>query len=210
VFIALGFPLTHSVMYLRQVYTTLKAQGQVALPLGPTFPPVDLLTRLLTPSNAAKEPKGVRQAAAAVADALLEGVLRASEGGGGVDPQTLRRQPAAVRRVMRTSPALPPALALHVLAAADANLCVPAAHPLRYLRTLQPYLQLSSSGRDAAVAADDAQQLQCMLAVVDSVLSLLTDVRVPHTPQLDPLTGFERSETKPSVLGERRELTELP
>ena len=93
-----------------------------------------------------------------------------------------------------------------VLAAADANLCVPAAHPLRYLRTLQPYLQLSSSGRDAAVAADDAQQLQCMLAVVDSVLSLLTDVRVPHTPQLDPLTGFERSETKPSVWGEWKEL----
>jgi hypothetical protein len=99
---------------------------------------------------------------------------------------SLRVGTQAVQRVMRTSPALPPALALHVLACAEPNLCVPATHPLRYLRTLQPYLQLATAGSDATVAADDAQQLQCMLAIVDSVLSLLTQVSPCPCPHPHP------------------------
>jgi hypothetical protein len=68
----------------------------VALPLGPTFPPVDLFTRLLAPGASTQAvAKGVRKAAQGVCDALLEGVLRAAEGAAacGVSPRTLRMQP---------------------------------------------------------------------------------------------------------------------
>jgi hypothetical protein len=58
-----------------QVYNNLKSQGQVSLPLTSSFPPVDLLIRLL-----ADKAQGVREGAKEICGHLLEGILCAKDG----------------------------------------------------------------------------------------------------------------------------------
>lgn len=59
--------------------------------------------------------------------------------------------PPAVQLVLKQSPALAYGLALHALCVAEPDLCVPEDNPMRFLRTLQPYLELSSTTKEQKV-----------------------------------------------------------
>ncbi|KAK3289016.1 hypothetical protein CYMTET_3531 [Cymbomonas tetramitiformis] len=138
-----------------QVYESQRQQGHISFPLTAQFPFVEVSARILKGEDKVSHDTEMHSAARSLCSSLLEGILRAKEdvsGAGG--------------------PALPFAVTLHTLCTADAHLCIPEDNPLRFVRTLQPYLELSLGNSSSKVHVDEANLLMCMLSVIDAVLEV--------------------------------------